>query len=823
MRSAAALALFLLLVVPGAAPGQEQAGQAIEQPAEAATPAETAEQPAPIQPIAIPDVALRADAARRALRDIESSLPAEDAFAELADALAAFAERRQTELEETDAALETGAELTMLNEIGKDWRALISDVEKAQTTLRDGSATIEEHLKALDREREIWQATRKQATEGRAPAVLLKDVASVQQAIASTRKLAESRRAEVLTLSSRYVGLKKSAEEGLERLKEARSGAAGRLFQRDSEAIWSPKFPAAEFMPHSREVLTALGDELRSFASQSGPTIAFTLALLLLLTILLWAARTRVRRGAGRNESLARVAAVFERPISMAILLTTVATIGLYTEAPPGVTQLRFTIALIPAVLILRRLVEPPLFPFLTALVVLFFVDRLRQMIGVAPARLLFLGEMLAVAGLLLWLMRPARLAGLAAEAARSRLFRVAAVVGRIAIGVALVALLADALGYGVLARLLAEVMLSGAYLGMTLYAAARVANALLAFSVWVRPLRLLGMVRNHRPAFLRLSRRATGWGAVALWTWGIFRFIGIADDSWDLGGRILSAEASIGASSISLGDVVAFAFTIWAAFLISRFLRFALQEDVYPRSRLPRGATVSMSTLLHYTILVLGFLVAILATGIDLNRFALLAGAFGVGIAFGLQNIVNNVVSGLILLTDRQVQVGDTIEGTDMLGIVERIGIRSSTVRTWQGAEIIVPNAELVSERVINWTRSDRRRRIEIPIGVAYGTDPKRVIGVLIEVAKRHPEVLDTPEPAGLFCGFGDSSLDFEMRAWTDQFDSFMRIASELRVGITEALAEASITIPFPQRDLHVRSVVDASRPVSERESSED
>ena len=215
-----------------------------------------------------------------------------------------------------------------------------------------------------------------------------------------------------------------------------------------------------------------------------------------------------------------------------------------------------------------------------------------------------------------------------------------------------------------------------------------------------------------------------------------------------------------------------------------------------------------AVSTLAHYTVLVLGFLMAVLALGVDLNRFALLAGAFGVGIGFGLQNIVNNFVSGLVLLTERPVEVGDTVSLGDVFGEVRRIGIRSSTVSTWQGAEVIVPNAQLVSEQVINWTHSDRRRRMEIPVGVAYGSKPKQVIELLLETSKANPDVLDEPEPFVLFMGFGDSSLDFEVRAWTDRFEFFQRVRSELCVAFEASLRAAGIQIPFPQRDLHIRSV---------------
>ena len=275
----------------------------------------------------------------------------------------------------------------------------------------------------------------------------------------------------------------------------------------------------------------------------------------------------------------------------------------------------------------------------------------------------------------------------------------------------------------------------------------------------------------------------------------------------------ILTASLSLGDLTLSLGDFVAFGLVIWLSLWLARAIAFVLQEDVYPRVRLARGLPYAISTMIRYAVISLGFLAAVSATGLSLDRFAILLGALGVGIGFGLQNVVNNFVSGLILLFERPIQVGDVVQLTDLHGRIERIGIRASVVRTWDGAEVVVPNGNLVSDPLTNWTLSDRRRRLELAVGVAYGTDPERVIDLITEVAKTHPDVLSDPVPVTLFFGFGDSSLDFSLRAWTGQYDEGLRIRSELAVAVNRALAEAGIEIPFPQRDLHLRSVADELR----------
>jgi small-conductance mechanosensitive channel len=177
------------------------------------------------------------------------------------------------------------------------------------------------------------------------------------------------------------------------------------------------------------------------------------------------------------------------------------------------------------------------------------------------------------------------------------------------------------------------------------------------------------------------------------------------------------------------------------------------------------------------------------------------------VGIGFGLQNIVNNFVSGLVLAFERPIQVGDVIQMGSVSGHVRKIGLRSSTIRVFDGSEVIVPNANLISNEVTNWTLSDRLRRLELSVGVEYGTDPRQMLEILERVAKEHPDVQEHPAPVPLFVGFGDSSLDFLIRFWTARAD-FPSVTSDIAVEVNAALKEADISIPFPQRDLHLRSV---------------
>ena len=190
-----------------------------------------------------------------------------------------------------------------------------------------------------------------------------------------------------------------------------------------------------------------------------------------------------------------------------------------------------------------------------------------------------------------------------------------------------------------------------------------------------------------------------------------------------------------------------------------------------------------------------------------DLSKFTILAGAFGVGLGFGLQNIVNNFVSGLFLLFERPVKVGDFVEVDSELGELTQIGLRASTIRTRDGSDLILPNGYLISEKVTNWTHIDNRRRLEIDVGVAYNSDPKQVLSVLREVALRNEDILSEPEPNAVLVAFGDSSLNFRLRAWTNVADQWRLVYSAIAVEIFEELKKAGIEIPFPQLDLHMQN----------------
>jgi small-conductance mechanosensitive channel len=242
----------------------------------------------------------------------------------------------------------------------------------------------------------------------------------------------------------------------------------------------------------------------------------------------------------------------------------------------------------------------------------------------------------------------------------------------------------------------------------------------------------------------------------------------------------------------------------------LSGWIRSRLGRRWLPRTRIDRGAREATVTMSGYVGITIAFIVALSVSGVEFSNLALIAGALSVGIGFGLQNVVNNFVSGLILLFERPIKTGDWIVVGDMEGYVKSIRIRSTQIQTFDRADVIVPNSDLISNPVTNWMLKEARGRIRVPVGVAYGSDTEKVREILLQVARDHPSVISDgamPEPIVLFLAFGDSSLNFELRCYVENIDYRVSVTSELNFAIDTAFHEHGIQIPFPQRDIHVRS----------------
>ncbi|MGH0028418.1 MAG: mechanosensitive ion channel domain-containing protein [Myxococcota bacterium] len=793
----AALWMGLGLAAPGA----------LAQEPEAAAPAAVPEEPAEPQPIPVAQITSRTDDLQQTLRRLSASIESQPAVTAIESELPELRELGRARLERTDELLAGSPTLEELGDAESEWQGRLSELASRRQMLARRSASLERQVAELEGLEASWTRTLELVRSSDAPPEMAAIVDDNLAAIRKVERGLAGRRSQVLVVLTAVGEREADASAALERIVAERSTLRSRIFEPDAEPLWSAV--ASRGAISTRAVRANIGGEWRELVDFTTSRLRSLIPLLpAFLAALLLArfVRTRLRRRVadGRLEG---TAVAFERPVSVAALLTAFAAAFAFPYAPSLVWEAVGVLLLVPVLRLLVPVVPAATRPILGLMAVFYLVDRVREVLD--PAQLLgrsvFVAETAAACAAIGLLLRSSRLGALSDASAPPASVGTGMRLASAALGLAA---LANTLGYLAFGRLLGDGTLQTIYLALVAYAGYRIGTTLVLVLLTSRDVRRLRVVANHADGLALWSRRAIGGAAALLWALASLEGFAVRDVVVGAVDAVLFTSWEIGALSLSLASVLAFPLTVFLAFAASRAIRGLLEEDVYPRVTLQRGVGNAISTTLHYALVLGGFFLAVGAAGIDLGKFALLAGALGVGIGFGLQNVVNNFVSGLLLLYERPIQVGDTIEIGGLIGDVKQIGIRASTVVTFQGAEVVVPNGDLLSGQLINWTLSDRHRRVEVPVGVAYGNRPADVIPVLQQVLEAEDRMLDTPRPQVLFRGFGDSSLDFELRFWARDYQAYLALASDVASKVYDALEKAGIEIPFPQRDLHIKSM---------------
>lgn len=790
----------LIAAIPQTVQTQQTQGQS-----QAADTAQPAPQPAAITAA---DVVVRGQDANERLRQVRSRARAQPAVEEAAEGLTRLFATRDTLLADSTSLKPESASRRTLEIVHQRWVRYLSQIDEWQDVLTQRSQALGQEQNALLPVRAEWQATVDADADQDYPQAAVQVIRSVQAAIDSVDAQIRARLDTVLTLQNQLAELHDQASEVLARIEAAEAEARLGLFSAESPPLWtaitSPE--AKQSLAQVREGLQEDSRTLTRFM-EDAPGLPAQGFFLLVLLVLIIALRRRSLHRAEEDPELDASARILDRPFSAVLLIMVITTRLFHPQIPPALVDLNSLLVLIPLVRLLPRELHPALRHPLYAVAALWLLNGL----------LVFLPERSALLRLALLLVTALALATIAwflkvrgpvVAEARSRWMQGALRVTRLGLVTLGTSLAANILGFVALATLLTDATLGSIVLAAALFAGVLILEVLVRLTLSTDIAQSVGSLRRHSNLVIRRTISLTRYGAVAIWAYWTLDWFDLLQPMLGAGDAVLRSPLSVGNMSISLGDILVFVFAIWLATLVSRFTRFVLKEDVFPRLALPRGVPGAITKVSHYIILGLGLVIAFAAAGIDLSSLALLAGALGVGIGFGLQSIVNNFVSGLILIFERPIQIGDTIELQELIGTVKHVGIRASTVRTFDGAEVIVPNADLIAGRVVNWTLSDRLRRMEVAVGVAYGTNPHQVKDVLLEVVRGNSEILENPEPFALFQGFGDSSLDFVLRFWTSNFANWLTIQSDVYFAVHDALDAAGIEIPFPQRDLHLRSV---------------
>lgn len=803
------LVLAALCVFPSASGFAQEAALTAQQVTSQATP-QTPQQPAPLRPLEPTEIADSVVAVRAVLRDALRAVEATTDLAGIQQGLGAVGERIDGLERDTRRQMESDGPSFALEPTEHSWERVDDRLVGWLRALSSNAAAVSAVLDQIDAERQMWEMTRDSTRSGDVPAVVTREIRQTLAAVDSVQGLVRVARDTILKIQAAVSNQKARADQGLSDLRTEIARRRGRLLRLDSYPIWRVfDRPGVRRSISERTVSTSQLNyqSLRWFLEEKGGSLLGSLLFLPILIVAL--ARLRSVAGARleQDDSFRVVAAFLDRPIAAGVLLFGLVGYLAEPSAPRSWMALLGLVLLIAVLRLMPRILTKSTRSWGYVAAAIFFLQQAVKLSEFGNPESRFLLLLLSLAGLGTCLRIKSSEALATAKVSRwwAKAIGLSVRVASISFAIGVVA---NVVGGAGLANVLTTGTVHLIFAALVFWLGAAVVLTAVRIGTLTRTASRLGIDSSSAPTVERVARRLVGTLAVLGWASTVLSGFGSLDPVITVLTNVLAAGISVGTFSLSVGDVLVFGLVVWLSFKLSQLISFVLGTDVLPLMKLRRGLPAAIVQLTRYAVVLVGILIAFSAAGVEVDRLTVLFGALGVGVGFGLQNVVGNFASGLVVLFGQGINYGDAVQFEEHEGVVRDIGLLQSTVRTYHGADVLVPNATLVTSTVVNWTREDSsQRRVDIPVGVAYGTDSKTVIDLLEGVATKHPAVARNPAPKALFLGLGDSTLDFQLNVWFAESDWYSA-SSEVRIAANNALNSAGIEVAFPQRDLHLRSI---------------
>jgi len=746
--------------------------------------------------IAVTQVGSEAIQLNQRLRGLSDQIVSDKSISQIEQNLNDLKTATDDKSRETEKTMQYEAIFIELEQCYQDWQSVNQELKSLSATVTKNLAALDKELQSLKTDEARWAATMEAVEVDPSQSELLELTNKAIADLTAAITLVEERRARIGAVQNSIAKQDAIVISQIEELRKAMAASQRSLLEADNPPLWKVQFGSQgeESFTHLLRRSYA-GDFKRVQAFASSRQKGFILVGLITAgAFVFFIYLRRHLRNKPAGTSATKDEEIFKRPVALSLLVGITATMPLLYDAPEVARGLVYLIGVVPVVRLLKpRLTMPQRYLVITSI---FSVLVWQFLILLTQFPLWIKRDLLEILALFL-------VAWLAWLIHRTRSRQSVGVVAKTAVYVAsvllIIALIANFVGYVGLADLLIQGTLVAGYRAIMLYTVVVVGVLLISFFVRAKAAQRSHLLRNRADRLVRGS--AYGLSVIVLLAWihQTLNLFAIRQDLYEAISSGLNYQIKIGSAAFAPKDIVAFLLILFFGWLIASVMRAILGEEVLPRLKLARGLPNAIATITHYVLLVMIFILALAAGGVELSKFTILTGALGVGLGFGLQNVVNNFVSGLILLFERPVRVGDLLEIATVSGEVTKIGVRSSTVHAIDGSDIIVPNANLISQQVINRTLTGTRRRIVLNIPVAYGNDPSQVRDLLREVVTTCPNVLKAPVPIALFQGFGNTTLNFEVRFWAPRPEVIAELTSDVALRIAAALSEARITLPAP------------------------
>jgi len=694
-----------------------------------------------------------------------------------------------------------------LNDYIRKWRGLGDARTRWRSSVTSFMARAKISKDALEFEKSKWQLTRQQAVDNNATDPVISTIDNTLERINNALTVVNRQLNLALETSTTIAEQKSEIDEIVDDLVEwSGSGELNTFYQRH-EPIWQTELDL--FDNSNRTKLSTAGDHAdainayyRNFGAQVNRYLIITAIIVFLIFFL--ERRLKAMEFNEVEDSMTKVRDVIDKHTTATAIYFASVFALFYLENLPSLVGVAFMLTVLACSAVLLRSFTSDLYKWvIPMIIVVFILDSLKSYVWYSAAgyRLYMYFEAIFSLSVVVYYLRKFRTDDLRVDTINT-IFKIGA---RLLVPVLIGAIIANTFGYTNLSDVLLRIGIMGPAITVLAYGILFVLGGVIGTGLSLYFADHTEFPEHKSQAILARTQTIVRWVAATIWVLFIlvsaelYRPIFNAIELW------VTEPWIVGEFSLTPGALLSFILVIVVAFLITKAIALVLEGGVIRFRRIPKGTLAIASMMIRYFIVALAVAVALGTLGVDLGKFGLIASALGVGIGFGLQGIVANFIAGMILTFEQPLSPGDTIEINGQMGVVQKIGVRACMLRSFDGADVVIPNATLLSHDLLNWTRVDDQKRIEINIGAAYGSNPKKVREILLNVVHEHPRVLNRPEPSALFSTFGDSSLDFRLLFWAPVGD-WLTIQSEVASEIYDKFAENGIEIPFPQQDVWIR-----------------
>jgi len=756
--------------------------------------------------IKLSDVPQEAVATLQKLKEIKKIFSDAQKINEVHTALPAYLKSIQPYL---DTGMKEISEKRNIRDIQKsrsEWKIYKSKLEEWAQLYSERIAMYDKKRKELEAYSALWSETHINANAKSAPEVIQNHIANVIIAIEELRATAKKDYDFLLTDDNNISTMLSRINERITKLSETEEQLKRQLFYQNRLPLFSA-ISQSTFSPilFVQGLVTNLSEKSNEFKiyftdHQTEKIIMLfaSLAVFGFIGYFYWL----FRQGKLFVEAISRKRKAFffiTRPLSTAILLIALIQVGVYTDQPQAVKDMVMFIIFIPVLRIIMLVLNAKITPYLMAYFALLFLDLLERN---APHnslddRFLLITINISMIALIIVFIKREVIGSLDVGVIKKIFYKALPLIVLLYIG----AILANINGMVYLAERITHGVFTAIHASIIFYAL----TIILSGYVIILIRRRIAIVSNLLDKYAdKIERNVTLFIKIFMIIWWlkiVLRTLGFESRFNEMVDEFLSLSWVVGTTTISVHSLVSFVFILLGTWVLSKVVQMFLEVEIFSRFHFSRGVPTAIATVSNYLIIISGLLIAISSLGVTTQQLALVFGALGVGIGFGLRNIIANFISGVIMVFERPIQIGDTIEVDNTMGKVLHIGTRASSIKTFDGSEVIVPNERFISSKIINWTLSDERRRKELNIKVAFDSDIQTVLEIMRDVALTHKSVLKDPEPLATFQGFGDYYLEFKLYYWLA--DNLIVAQSDIAIEVYKRLKEAGIATPMPVQKL--------------------